>query len=131
MFKSFVEKRLMKNNQTNYKILADVIGDMNPHRRMVELYVESLTSNSLQSKDAILKIGAAFDIKSEDLTNDPAVLAETFNARNKIVHEMDVNFEHPSRNRTPRSRKEMVAYTNRVFRVAKSFLLGVDKKISA
>ena len=49
-----------------------------------------LTSQSLQSKDQLLRVGSFFDIQSNSITNDPNRLAGIFTARNQIVHEMDI-----------------------------------------
>jgi len=129
MFKIFVERRLRSGDDVNHKLLADVIGDREPRARLVSLQVSELTSSSLQSTDELLKAGAAFDIRSQEITNDPRRLTEIFRVRNQIVHEMDVDFTQPNRSRRPRPRGLMEGYTNGVFRVANNFLVGVNAKI--
>lgn len=131
MFKGFVERRLRGTDALDVKALADVVGDYNPRGKLIEMYIADLTSGSLQSTDEILKVGAAFDIPSVDITADPRGLTDIFRIRNRIIHEMDVDFDRPNRNRTPRARQSMVDHTNRVFGVAKAFLEGVDGRLPA
>lgn len=130
MFAKFVEKRLRQGDQANYALLSGALVSQNSRAQLVSMYIWELTSGSLQSCEAILKAGAAFDIKSADLTSDPVKLKATFDVRNKIVHEMDVDFDHLNRNRCSRALRRMVSHCNRVFGVANEFLLNVDGKLS-
>jgi len=129
MFKSYVQQRLKRGEDINYAMLADVVGDHRPRERLVAYYVRDLCASSLQSTEELLKAGAAFDIPSIEITTDPRGLTEVFRVRNQIVHEMDVDFAVPNRNRTPRAKQVMVDHANTIFGVAKSFLTGVDQRI--
>lgn len=129
MFKTFVERRLRDKDELDHRLLADVIADRQPRARLVSLLVDDLTSRSLQSTEELLKAGAAFDIASNEVTNDPRRLADIFRARNQIAHEMDVDFTRPNRSRRPRARGVMVGHTNEIFRVAGALLVGVDLRI--
>jgi len=131
MFKVFVERRLRAADGIDIKVLADVLGDSQPRQRLTELYIHDLTSGSLQSTEELLRVGAAFDIPSVSLAANTSALTEVFRVRNQIVHEMDVDFDQPNRNRTPRAKQTMIEHTNRVFEVAKAFLEGVDSQLSA
>jgi hypothetical protein len=63
---------------------------------------------------------------------DPELKA-AFDARNLIIHELEVDFskspKRGKRTRTQRQRKDMVAYTNVVFKIAAGFLTEVEKKL--
>ena len=131
MFKSYVERKLRRGEDTNYAVLADVIGDHQPRKRLVELYLRDLTASSLQSTEEMLRAAAAFDIPSVEITADPRSLTEVFRVRNQIVHEMDVDFAVPNRNRTPRAKQVMVDHTNAVFGAAAAFLASVDRRSPA
>lgn len=130
MFKTFVERRLKIGDEVNHRLLADVIGDREPRARLVSLQVNELTSSSLQSTEELLKAGAAFDIPSGEITDNPRRLTEIFRTRNQIAHEMDVDFTQPNRSRRPRAGTFMVGNTNVVFGVANAFLVGVDGRVS-
>jgi len=131
MFLSFIEKHLRTGDNLNYKVLASVVVDESPRERLLQLYVDDLIAGSLQSVDALFKAGAAFDVKSSSITTTPEDLRATFLVRNQIVHEMDVDFDRPNRNRTPRAKQVMIDHTNRIFSVAAAFLISVDAKITA
>lgn len=75
-----------------------------------------------------MRVGSYFDIPSRDLVADPRDLQKIFNARNEIVHEMDVDFGQVNRNRRSRTRATMTSYTDEIFGVAGRFLAEVDKR---
>jgi hypothetical protein len=126
-FKAFVERRLRIADEVDHKLLADVLAEFSPRDRLISLFVADLTSRSLQSKDELFKVGAAFDIPSRQLISDPEQLIAVFQARNQMAHEMDVDFTRPNRTRRPRARDAMVSKTNLVFDISNKFLLGVDR----
>jgi hypothetical protein len=129
MFKTFVGRRLRSGDEINTKLLADILGDQKPRERLVSLQVEELCSSSLQSTEELLKAGAAFDIRSTEITDDPNRLTNIFRIRNQIAHEMDVDFTQANRSRRPRGRQPMVTNTNYLFGVANAFLEQVDRKL--
>ncbi len=92
--------------------------------------IDDLISQSLQSKDQVLRVGSFFDIRSAALAPDVRLLERIFRARNEIVHEMDVDFDQPNRNRRPRRKAEMIEHTSEVLRVANAFLSEVDGGLS-
>lgn len=130
-FRTYIEKRLNNAGTPDYKLIAEVMAHAHPRDHLVQQYVADLTSGSMQSRDAVFRSAAAFDIPSARLSKDPKQLQATFSVRNQIVHEMDVDFDRPNRNRCPRTRADMIAHTNRVFAVAKVFLSGVSAKAVA
>ncbi len=97
---------------------------------MIELFIEDLTSNSLQSVDQLLSVGSHFNIRQRAIASNPDKLRQVFAVRNQIVHEMDINFAHPHRNRRPRKREDLVDATNELLEVSGAFLAAVDAKLA-
>ncbi len=128
-FQGFVERRLRRGDGPDYRFVAAVMADPNPRSRLVDGLVRDLTSSSLQSVDEVLRVGSYFDIRSPSLIPDPNSAREIFVARNQIVHEMDIDFDRPNRNRRPRRKVDMVANTQELFAMALRFLTEVDSRL--
>ncbi len=96
---------------------------------MVELFINDLTANSLQSVDQLLSVASHFNISQSAIVSYPSKLRQVFGVRNQIIHEMDINFAHPHRNRRPRRREDLVEATNELLSVAGAFLAAVDAKL--
>ena len=130
-FQKFVERRLRKSDEGHLdnKFIASALVRHNPRGHLVGRFVMRLTSRSLQSVEGIQRAGAAFDIKSNVLTPDLNALKEVFDARNQIVHEMDVDFTDPSRHRRARTSSDMLDKTNALFEVSLHFLDAVDQRL--
>ncbi len=129
MFRRDIERRIRRGEEIDHRFLADVLTQERPRDRLIEILVSDLTSQSLQSKDQLLKAGSFFAIESDSITKDPNGLARIFTVRNQIVHEMDIDFSPTNRNRRSRTKKNMVAATNEIFKVSKAFLEEVDHKL--
>jgi len=122
MFKKFVERRLKRKDEFDYKFLANIIADKNPQNILVNELIEELTSNSIQSVDQLFKVFSFFDIASQSIIDNPELLRKIFKTRNEIAHEMDVD-------RRPRSRQDMIKYTKTILIVASTLLRKVDEKL--
>ena len=128
-FRTDIERRIRRGEEIDHKFLADILTQKRPRDRLIKILVSDLTSQSLQSKDQLLKVGSFFDIQSNSITKDPNDLARIFTARNQIVHEMDIDFSPTNRNRRSRTKWKMVDDTNKIFKVSKIFLEEVDHKL--
>lgn len=130
-FQKFVERRLRKGKEGHLdnEFIAGVLVRRDPRRHLVEQFVERLSSKSLQSVEGIQRVGAAFDIGSNILIPDRHALKEVFEARNQIVHEMDVDFTDAGRHRRPRTDDDMKEKTNALFEVSLRFLDAVDERL--
>lgn len=95
----------------------------------MERLVYELTSNSLQSAEAILTAGSYFNIPSANICSDIKKLKDIFHIRNQIIHEMDIKFGQINRSRHSRKRATMIADTNFIFSVAEKFLGEASKRL--
>ena len=130
-FRKFVERRLRRGDGPDYAFVAGVIADPNPRNHLVGELVKDLTSRSLQSVDEVLKVGSYFDIRTEDIIPDIPAARKIFSARNQIVHEMDIDFARPNRNRRSRQYSDMGANTQALFEVALCFLTEVNRRLES
>jgi len=134
-FEKFVVRELRSNSvdstldTLDVKTLASLIVEDSPKDALVRGLVGSITSNSLQSVDQLLRVAAHFGIPASELYRNLDDLREVFDVRNKISHEMDIDFSQSNRSRFPRRKKDMIGYTNILLDVAISFLYIVDEKL--
>jgi hypothetical protein len=129
MFKTYIERRIKKGEELDYKFLASVIAESEPRNTMITDLIYSLRSSSLQSKDQLLKVAAFFNIPSAELSTNFRLLDEIFGARNQISHEMDIDFGQVGKNRRQRRQDQMINYANEIFRLANTFLRQVEAKL--
>ena len=97
-----------KFGNLDVKTLASLIVADSPKEALIKRLVDSLTSDSLQSADQLYRVASYFGITNKELWDDDKSLREVFCIRNKISHEMDIDFKQPRRNRCPRGKREMV-----------------------
>lgn len=128
-FRSFTEKLIGRGDTPNHRVISEVLCDLNPRKRLIKMLTKDLTSGSLQSTEAIFTTGSYFDIPSHNLCSDANKLTSVFRSRNQMIHEMDVDFAQPNRNRVPRRKQSMVDSTNLIFSVANKFLVEADLRI--
>ena len=126
-FRTFISKRLARQDTLDPGFLSSVLTSRNPRNVLVGTLVTDLTSQSLQSKDQVLRVASYFDIPSAALATDLGLLDRIFRARNEIVHEMDVDFAQTNRNRRPRRKAVMIDHTTEILRLANAFLVEVDR----
>ena len=129
-FQVFVEKRLARQGTLDPRFLAGVLTGTDPRKVLVAELVRELTSQSLQSKDQVLRAASYFDIPSNVLAEDIRRLEEIFQSRNQISHEMDVDLNQPNRTRRPRRKAAMIDHTETILQLANTFLTEVDRRLS-
>ena len=127
VFSLFVEKEMSRKDDLNIKLLTGALISGAPKEHFINHMIRNLTSNSLQSKDELLKIASYFNISSSVLTKDFPLLKKIFDVRNQIAHEMD--FDYISQSRRRREESDMISYTTEILRIAQIFLQEVDTKL--
>jgi len=113
------------------KFISSVITDHSPRNVLIKKWIEDLTSGSLQSKEELFKVAAAFAIKPEEIIENMKKIESVFKIRNQIVHEMDINLNAQNRKRFQRKASDMVDFTNAILNVAERFLLAVEKRLKS
>lgn len=142
-FQKFVERRLKKSSLNDDKadlatlptgtldasLLASVLVQENPRVLLVELLKKTLSNDSLQSKDQLLRVGAHFAITKDQILKDENTTKEGFQIRNEIIHEMDVNLTGQKKRRQ-RTHDNMVKFSKNMLSIAGRFIEEVEKKLA-
>lgn len=138
-FAKFIERKLKRgvpedpdrsgSNQSgfDYALLSQTLASPQPRTALIEVLKRSLTSDSLQSRDQILKVAAHFALTQSEVLSDDAITKAAFEARNQLAHEMDIDFRKGSRRH--RAYKEMVGWTENILVVSSTFIESVSKKL--
>ena len=133
MFETFVVKEIQDkksdDNRIDSKLMAKLLTSHDPRVELKKRLAYDLTSNSLQSKDQILKVVSFFDIPSNSIVNDFQGLHDIFLERNKIIHEMDINFDG-DRSRNKRELEATVSSINTLLELGDKFIIEVKNRIN-
>lgn len=142
-FEKYVETKLKKNresielsfndNSLNLKLISEVIASSNPRNLLIKKLKKSLTDNSLQSLDQLLKVASSFAITSQEILTikKPEDIKKTFDIRNEISHEMDVDLTGNShKKRRERTCDDMINHVQNVLLIAFNFIKSVDSHLS-
>jgi len=73
--------------------LGAILAGDSPRAALTEKFAGHLTADSLQSAEQVQKIASELGIGFESLDVASKDLKETFDVRNRIVHEMDLDVE--------------------------------------
>lgn len=129
-FVNYIKTKLKKDEKMELDFISKILAENDPKNAILEEYVKDLTSGSMQSYESLSKITAAFDINTDLVINNRIFLKQIFEVRNKISHEMDIDFtSRTGSTRNVRSETDMIAYTNEIFKIAKQFLDNVSSKL--
>lgn len=114
--------------------LAGCLGNAEPRKMLIAEFIKELTSGSLQSRDAILKVAACFGIENSKLglerRDSFAELDTAFLARNRIVHEMDIDFKKSNRSRYQRKQGDALKVVKQLLNLTFDFLKAVDNDLT-
>ena len=112
------------------KVLATLLLG-SPAQDLVELLINDLTGSSMQSVEELKRVVTCLGlVKDRQLLATIQGTREAFKVRNRISHDMDVNFtSNPRRNRTLRRRDDMVRDTNVLLGVAEALVVAADKAL--
>ncbi|MDD5702635.1 MAG: hypothetical protein PHU23_11375 [Dehalococcoidales bacterium] len=127
---TFVERQVRGEETdfgTNTKYLAKVLSSSSPYARVINSYITALTGDSLQSADQLFKATTALGLDPNALNLDKKLLRPIFDARNQIIHELDIDLDGARRIRIIRGLNDMVEWTDRVLELTKRIIEAVDK----
>jgi hypothetical protein len=90
-FRQFAESHIGDEaGDVNTKRLAAVLISPSPRQALIEQYLRQLTGESLQSVEQVSAVAGALGIEQPDLRRDIQSLKALFEARNQVVHELDL-----------------------------------------
>lgn len=113
----------------NVERLARILLAENTRAGMAEMLVADLTSGSLQSASELYRILEYLGLEKKAMGVNDDAFKKVFDCRNKLIHEMDIDFGQPNRNRVPRRKKDMVEYAGTLLRASSNILDGVDRQL--
>jgi len=127
-----VYRRLLKNIQeSGGQRLAQALLSRSPVAALVELIIDDITGESLQSMEQVRQAAAYLGLEDFSV---PQGVQEAFAARNQIVHEMDIVHEQRKgrgrRRRQQRKKDEMRAFAEVLLRTAIQFCKSVDDALT-
>jgi len=98
---------------------------------LLERYILSLTGSSLQSAEELAKACKALGVDAAAVGVRVPDLRPVFTVRNRIIHELDIDFDTGIRNRFPRARDKMIDYSNTLLEVGEEIIKGVEGNLAA
>lgn len=109
--------------------LARILAAPSMQKQVIEDYIDELTKGSLQSSQELAKVTSALALQPSEVNIDHKALKPIFEARNKIIHELDINLHAERRNRNVRSETGMKKFTNTLIGLGETILQAVDQKL--
>lgn len=140
-FAKYIERRLKRGSaddndrsqagplNLDYALLANFLASPTPRIESLNSLTANLTSDSLQSRDQLLKVAAHFALTKEDILADDEITKRAFEARNQLAHEMDIDFRADQRRRS-RAYSDMVRWSENILTIGGQFIARVSEKIS-
>jgi hypothetical protein len=141
-FKKFAERRLKRTSTGDERdrsaggqgffdasFLAELLVSFDPRSELVSALTMTLASDSLQSRDQLLKVAAHFALTKDEVMEDDKLTKEAFDARNQIAHEMDVDLES-GEGRREREYDTMVRWSENIAQVSFKFIEATALKIT-
>lgn len=140
-FQKFVERRMKRvnNNEIDEKIpsvdtnfIAQIITSDKPKTMLFNFLQSHLLSDSLQSRDQLLKVAAHFAITKDQVLKDFGMTKDVFEVRNDIIHEMDVDLSGKAKGqkkRHGRGESDMVKYCVNILNIGVCFINVIAERI--
>ncbi len=131
---TFVSRRMKMTDKGGFpaqavKFLAGILVSDSPKKRILEDYIGSLTGSSLQSPEELIRAVYALGLDPDSCHIDSNECKKIFDIRNKIIHELDINFSAKRRRRHVRKRGDMIQYTNHLLSAGENILINTYNKI--
>ncbi|GMV85096.1 MAG: hypothetical protein AMXMBFR80_09530 [Dehalococcoidia bacterium] len=114
----------------NPQRLARILLADSPRVGVAEMLVSDLTAGSLQSASELFRVASFLGVEQKMLDASEKDLKAVFDCRNQIIHEMDIDFTRPNRNRFSRTRADMVKNASLLLDVAGKLLGRVDSVLA-
>lgn len=131
-FEKFVMRHLQSGEgNISAKILARALAAPHAQTQLIDDYVYDLTGDSLQSGEQLLKACAALGANDKTCLGDIAEIKTIFSARNQMIHELDMNLDHPIRKRRVRTQSDMKRYAERLLAISFEIIKDVDARVEA
>ncbi len=128
--RKFVTRKLKKNNEVDYTLFASLLTARDSRKNLINLLKQELTFDSLQSSEQLYKVAGYFNIATDSIVDNQKkkILSEAFATRNRIVHQMDVDFDNKQNVEIISHNEDDVEnYYDTIRSVARNYICEVDK----
>ena len=112
------------------KFLARLLAAGSTRSELIALYTDALTAGSLQSVDEFFRASAALGVEPKLLGTPPNQLKPIFEARNQIIHELDIDLQGKKRKRRQRTRDGMLSDARCLLDVGEALITNVEAKLT-
>lgn len=137
-FKEHVRRGLNKDDKEILNTVALALIDRNPREVFLADYMESLTSESLQSVEELCRVSEASGLDTKSIFNPEKrnLLRDAFTTRNQIIHEMDIVVAHDNakttghRTRRQRRARIMEKHTRAILDLALELLQAYQNRFN-
>lgn len=131
---TFVARQLRGDTEggaaaSGHRFLARMLVSESQRDQLIEEYILHLTGTSLQSADELKRTATALGLDPVAVGIDKRGLKPIFDMRNKIIHELDINFDHPTRNRESRSQPHVTQCTNKLLEIGEKIVVAVQNTL--
>ncbi len=134
-FKEFVRRGLDKDPREIMNLAALIFTEESPRDLLLSEYIKSLTGDSLQSVEQLLKVSGASGLDQQAIFSRDRMnaLKDAFIVRNQIIHEMDINVDGPRdqgyRTRRQRRATEIEEYTKDILDLGHDLFVAYKVKL--
>lgn len=135
----FTARRIRKQSEdvvtVDAKFLAEVLIGGRPgataEETVIDMLIEELTGSSMQSVEELRRVAQHLGVANDGpLVASINSLRSAFQIRNRIAHDMDIQFTSGrGRNRRPRRRDDMVQEANKMLEAAERLVAAVDRAL--
>ncbi len=130
---TFVARRIKSSEEgttsQTAQFIAGILTSESPRKRILDEYINSLVGGSLQSPEELNRAVFALGLDPDSCKIKSDVCKKIFDIRNKIIHELDINFAEKHRRRRVRRRRDMIDHTNQLLCIGESILLCAWNKL--
>ncbi|MFA6422763.1 MAG: HEPN domain-containing protein [Candidatus Buchananbacteria bacterium] len=135
-FKEYVKRGLKKDDKVILNTIALALIDSSPRDIFLNEYINSMTGESLQSVGELCKVSEASGLDTKKIFSEvkKSMIRDAFEARNQIIHEMDINVgKSTSRTTGYRTRRQRVAtnmekHTKSILNLAEELFIAYKEK---
>lgn len=110
-------------------LLARLITGLDARDQLLQRYIEYLTGPSLQSAEELSRAAAALGLNPSQVGIDKKELKPIFDARNQIIHELDIDLTRANRTRRSRQKKKVLDDARKLIAIGEGLVSSVEKKL--
>jgi len=133
-FEQFVSKAVRSSltaseSSEDSLLLARLLTGTDSRDQLLQRYIEYLTGSSLQSAEELSRAAAALGLNPSQVGIDKKELKPIFDARNQIIHELDIDLTRANRGRRSRQKKKVLEDAKKLIAIGEGLVGAVSIKL--